>query len=61
VLGKVVQSNARFGLSDRLEVHLDHVRMPAGNGRIAEETKVRSLDVMCTIKKSIVFCVCIIH
>ena len=28
VLGKVIQSNARFGLSDRLEVHLDHVRMP---------------------------------
>ena len=23
VLGKVVQSNARFGLCDRLEVHLD--------------------------------------
>ena len=25
VLGKVIQSNARFGLSDRLEVNLDHV------------------------------------
>jgi len=33
VLGKVVQSNARFGLFDRLEVHLDHVRVPVGNGR----------------------------
>jgi hypothetical protein len=32
VLGTVVQSNARFGLGDRLEVHLDHVRMAAGNG-----------------------------
>ena len=32
VLGKVVQSNAIFVLSDRLEVHLDHVTMPAGNG-----------------------------
>ena len=42
VLGKVFQSNARFGLSDRLEVRLDHVRMPAGNGR--ENTKGRSLD-----------------
>jgi len=52
ILGKVVQSNARFGLSDRLEVHLDHVRMPAGNGR--EKTKGRSLDVMSAIKKSIV-------
>jgi len=25
VLGKVIQSNARFALTDRLEVHLDHV------------------------------------
>ena len=33
VLGKVVQSNARFVLADRLEVHLDHMRMPAGNDR----------------------------
>jgi len=32
VVGKVIHSNARFGLSDRLEVHLNHVRMPAGNG-----------------------------
>jgi len=50
VLGKVVQSNARFGLRNRLEVHLDHVRMPAGNGR--EKTKGRSLDVISAIKKS---------
>ena len=42
VLRKVVQSNARFGLNDRLEVHLDHVRIPAGNGR--EKTKRSSLD-----------------
>jgi len=53
VLGKVVQSNALFGLNDRLEVHLEHVRMPAGNGR--EKPKERSLDVMSTIEKSIVF------
>ena len=33
VLGKVIQSNVRFALTDRLEVHLDHVRMPAGNGK----------------------------
>ena len=38
---------------DWLEVHLDHVRMPAGNGR--EKTKGRSLDVMSAITKSIVF------
>jgi hypothetical protein len=32
VLGKAIQRNDRFGLTDRLEVHLDHVRMPVGNG-----------------------------
>ena len=53
-LGKVVQSNARFGLCDRLEVHLDHVRMPVGNGKTAEKTKGRSLDVLSAIKNSIV-------
>jgi hypothetical protein len=52
VLGKVIQSNARFGLTDRLEVHLEHVQVPAGNGR--EETKGRSLDVLSAIKRSIV-------
>jgi len=39
---------------DRLEVHLEHVRLPAGNGKAAEKTKGRSLDVMSAIKKSIV-------
>ena len=52
VLGKVIQSNARFALTDRLEVHLDHVRMPASNCR--EKTKGRSLDVLSAIKRSIV-------
>jgi len=52
VLGKVIQSNARFGLIDRLEVHLYHVIMPAGNGGV--RTERRSLDVMSAIKKSIV-------
>ena len=51
VLGNVMESNARFGLSDRLEVHLDHVRMPAGNGRV--KTKKRSLNVMSAITKGI--------
>ena len=54
VLGNVIQSNARFRLVDRLEVHLDHVRIPAGNGRRAEKTKGRSVDVMSAIKESIV-------
>ena len=52
VLGKVVQSNARIGFSSRLEVHLDHVRMPVGNGIMAEKTKGRYLDVLSDIKKS---------
>ena len=51
-LGKVVQSNARFVLGDRLEVHLDHVRMPVGNG--CEKTKGRSLNVKSAIEKSFV-------
>jgi len=34
VIWKVIQSNATFGMSDRLEVHLDHVRTPAGNGAV---------------------------
>jgi hypothetical protein len=41
-----------FALTDRLEVHVDHVRMPAGNGR--EKTKGHSLDVLSAIKRSIV-------
>jgi hypothetical protein len=52
VLWKVIQSNARFGLTDRLEVHLDHVRMPTGNSRA--KTKGRSLDVLSATKRSIV-------
>ena len=52
VLRKVIQSNARVALTDRLEVHLDHVKMPAGNGGF--KTKGRSLDVLSAIKKSIV-------
>ena len=54
VLCKVIQSNATFGLTDRLEVHLDHVRIPVGNGKLAEKTKGRALDVLSGIKKSIV-------
>jgi len=49
VLGKVIQINARIGLSDRLKVHLDHVKMPAGNGKRAEKTKGRPLDLMSDI------------
>jgi hypothetical protein len=52
VLCKIIQSNARFALTDRLEVHLDHVRMPAGNGRV--KTKGRCIDILSAVKKSIV-------
>ena len=48
VQGKLIQSNARFGLSDRLVVHLDHT----GNGRV--RTKERSLVMMSVIKTIIV-------
>ena len=51
VLGKVIQTNARFGLADRIEVHLDHVRMSAGNDKRVEKTKGCSLDVMSVIKR----------
>jgi hypothetical protein len=50
VLGKVIHRNSRFGLTDRLEVHLDHVRMPASNRRGAEKTKGRSLGVLSALK-----------
>jgi len=40
VVGNVIQKNARFGLRDPLKVHLEHVRMPDGNGRV--RTKGRS-------------------
>jgi len=54
VLGKVIQRNAMFGHTDRREVHLDHVRMPTGNGKKAEKTKGRPLSVLSAFKKSIV-------
>jgi len=49
---RVIHSNTTFGLSDRLEVRLHHVRMSAGNGTV--KTKGRSLDAMRAIKKRIV-------
>ena len=49
VIEKVIESNARFGLTNRLLVYLDHVKMPTGNGR--DKRKGRSLDVMSAIKK----------
>ena len=54
LLGKVVQGNARIGLSYLLEVHLYHVRMPTFNVRPAEKTKGRPLNVLSAIKGIIV-------
>jgi hypothetical protein len=64
-LGKVIQSNFVFGLTDRLEEHLDLVRMPTGNGR-AEKAKGRSLGVLSAIKDYLwlskpLFCVWLTH
>jgi hypothetical protein len=52
VLEKVIQSNSRFGLTDKLEFHRDQVRMPSGDGSV--NTKERSLDVLSAVKKSVV-------
>jgi hypothetical protein len=54
VLGKVIHSNANFALTDRLEVHLDHVGMPDGNYNMVEKTNGRSLGVLSANKKDIV-------
>jgi hypothetical protein len=44
VLGKVNQSNARFGLTDSLEVYLDHVMMPVGKSNGGDKTVLGSLE-----------------
>jgi len=51
---KIIESNARFDLSGHFEVHLDHVKVPARNDRMAEKTNGRSLVVMSATKMSIV-------
>jgi hypothetical protein len=52
VLRKVIQSNPKFGLTRRLELHFDHVKLCFDNGRV--NSTGRSLDVMSAIKRSIV-------
>jgi hypothetical protein len=54
VLSKVIQSNARFGLSDRLEVHVDYVKMASGNGKGGLKTKGRASNWLSHNKTSIV-------
>jgi hypothetical protein len=55
VLAKVIQSNARFGLSDSLEIHVDYVKMASGNGHKGIlKTKGQSLGALGVSKRSIV-------
>jgi hypothetical protein len=53
VLGRVTQSNARFGATDRLIVTVHSVKMPVGFGS-GIKNKGRQLSVMAHIKKSII-------
>jgi hypothetical protein len=47
----VIQSNARFGLNDLLEVHPEHVSIYDGKDRFM--TKGRSLDLTSAMKRRI--------
>jgi hypothetical protein len=53
VLAKVIQSNSRFVLTDRLEVRFYRVVMQAGNDGV--KTKGLLLHILSAIKKSTVF------
>jgi hypothetical protein len=53
VLGRVAQSNARFGAMDRLIVVVHPVKMPVRFGG-GTKTKGRQLSVMTHLKKSII-------
>jgi hypothetical protein len=53
VLGRVTQSNARFGAMDRLIVTVNSVKMPVGFGG-GIKTKGRQLSVMAHLKRSII-------
>ena len=48
-LGKAIQNNATFALTDRREVHLDHVSMSAVNGGV--KTNGRFISVLSANKK----------
>lgn len=54
VLGNVIQSKDRFALTERLAVHLDHLRMLVGNGRMPKKTKGQPLDVLNAFINNIV-------
>lgn len=44
VLGKVIQSNARLDLIDRIKLYLDHVRMPDGNDEVTTKGALMEYD-----------------
>jgi hypothetical protein len=52
VFEKVIQSNARFNVLDRLVITVHSVRMPVGFGRV--KTKGRPISVMAHLKRSII-------
>jgi hypothetical protein len=50
VIENDIRSSIRFGLTDRLEVHLNKFRMSVGNGKMDEKTKGRSLGILSAIE-----------
>lgn len=54
VMSKIIQSNARFLINDKITIHVDHVRMPLGNGRSFLKTNGQSVDTVSHLKRSIV-------
>lgn len=52
VFEKFTQSHARFGLTNRVEVHLDHVSCQVVT--VEKKTKGRPLHVLSAFKKNIV-------
>jgi len=54
MIGKVIQSKVRFGLTARLQVRWDHVGMPATNGKMAEKSKGLPSVILIGIKKIVV-------
>lgn len=53
VLGNVINNNAEFVLTIPLEVHLDHVEMPVGNGRILRRLKSSLWTFLSSLKRRI--------
>jgi hypothetical protein len=54
VFEKVSQSNSRFNALDTLTIEVNSVRIPGGFAGDGRKTKVRPLQVMAHLKKSII-------